>query len=200
MAMETAFRSEELFTQQEFHHWLGDVPPSDVHHYELVNGRIVMSPPADFRHGAVEANLHSWLTTHVRERRLGVTLGSSAGYDMPTGDTVQPDFSFISSARLAAGPEPRDGDESFTRIVPDLVVEVLAPSSVRRDRIEKRLIYARCGVREYWLVDPAEREVRVFTSLGDRFDEPRVVTHGEIPSAVLPQLQVTVEDLLAVPS
>jgi Uma2 family endonuclease len=193
-------RRRELFTQQEYHRWLGDVPPSDVHHYELVNGRIVMSPPSDFRHGAVEANLHSWLATHVRELRLGVTLGSSAGYDMPTGDTLRPDFSFISSERLVAGPKPRDRDESFTRIVPDLVAEILAPSSMRRDRIEKRLIYARCGVREYWLIDPAEREVLVFASLGDRFDEPRVLTRGSLRSSVLPALQVTVEDLLAVPS
>ena len=198
--METAFRSEELFTQQEFHHWLADVPPSEVRHYELVNGRIVMSPPADFRHGLVESRLQRLIAPYVHEHGLGLTLGSSAGYDLPTGDTLQPDFSFVSSERWAAGPRTAAAGEEFAQIVPDLIAEIVAPSSVRRDRIEKRLIYARCGVREYWLVDPAEGEVQVFTNLGDRFDEPRVVTGGAIASRVLPGLEVTVEELFAEPT
>jgi Uma2 family endonuclease len=198
--METAFRSEELFTQQEFHLWLTSVPASEVRNYELVNGRIVMSPPADFRHGLVESRLQRLIAPHVHQRALGLTLGSTTAYDLPTGDTLQPDFSFVSRERWDAGPRPADDDEGFARIVPDLVAEIVAPSSVRRDRIEKRLIYARAGVREYWLVDPAEGEVQVFSNLGDRFDEPRVVTTGAIASRVLPGVPVTVEELLAEPS
>lgn len=197
--METAFRSEETFTQEEFSSWLEGLPASDVNRYELVNGRIVMSPPAKFRHGWVETNLHMTISIFVRDRELGITLGSSAGFDLPTGDTLEPDFSFISRQRWSAGPEPREEDKGFTRIVPDLAVEIVSPTSVRRDRVEKRIIYARCGVREYWIVDPARGEVAVHASLGDRFAEPRVVTAGPISSAVLPDLRVTVEDLLAEP-
>ena len=83
--------------------------------------------------------------------------------------------------------------------MPDLAFEIVSPSSVRRDRIEKRIIYARCGVREYWVVDPARHEVALFTSIGDRFDEPRVLVSGEVPSRVLPALRVRVEQLLAEP-
>lgn len=197
--METAFRSEELFTQEKFRQWLESVPASDVNRYELINGRIVMSPPAKFRHGFVEGNLHRLVGSFVEVNGLGITLGSSAGFDLPTGDTLEPDFSFISKERWAAGPRPRDDDEGFTRIVPDLAFEIVSPSSVRRDRIEKRIIYARCGVREYWVVDPARHEVALFTSIGDRFDEPRVLVSGEVPSRVLPALRVRVEDLLAEP-
>ena len=197
--METAFRSEETFTQEEFWSWLDGLPASDVNRYELIDGRIVMSPPAKFRHGWIGANLHLAITAHVRERGLGVTLDSSAGFDLPTGDTLEPDFSFISRARWDAGPQPREDDEGFTRIVPDLAIEILSPTSVRRDRVEKRIIYARCGVREYWIVDPARGEIAVHSSLGDRFAEPRVFTSGPIPSAVLPDRRVTVEDVLAEP-
>lgn len=197
--METAFRSEELFTQEEFRQWLESVPASDVNRYELINGRIVMSPPAKFRHGFVEGSLHRLVGTFVEENELGITLGSSAGFDLPTGDTLEPDFSFISKERWAAGPRPQDDDEGFTRLVPDLAVEIVSPSSVRRDRIEKRIIYARCGVREYWVIDPARHEVVLFTSIGDRFDEPRVLVSGEVPSRVLPALRVRVEELLAGP-
>ena len=106
--METAFRSEETFTQEEFWSWLEQVPASDVNRYELLNGRIVMSPPAKLRHGWVEANLHRTLGRHIDERSPGIVLGSSAGFDLPTGDTLEPDFSFISRERWEAGPKPRD--------------------------------------------------------------------------------------------
>jgi len=199
MVMETAFRSEELFSQEEFWQWLELRPASDVNRYELVNGRIVMSPPAKFRHGYVEGNLHRLIAPFVHAAKLGITLGSSAGFDLPTGDTLEPDFAFISNARWAAGPLPREDEKGFTRIVPDLVVEIVSPTSVRRDRIEKRAIYARCGVRESWIVDPARGEVVVFEAVGDRFAEPHVLVAGEISSRVLPGLRVAVEELLATP-
>ena len=197
--METAFRSEETFTQEEFWSWLDGLPASDVNRYELINGRIVMSPPAKFRHGFVEANLHGTLGRHVDELALGIVLGSSAGFDLPTGDTLEPDFSFISSERWEAGPKPREDDKGFTRIVPDLAIEILSPTSVRRDRVEKRIAYARAGVREYWIVDPERHEIAVYATLGDRLGEPRVVTAGEVGSHVLPELCVDVEQILAEP-
>ncbi len=197
--METAFRSEETFTREEFWSWLDQLPASDVNRYELLNGRIVMSPPAKFRHGWVEANLHRTLGRHIDERSPGIVLGSSAGFDLPTGDTLEPDFSFISRERWEAGPKPRDDEKGFTRIVPDLAIEIVSPTSVRRDRIEKRIAYARAGVREYWVVDPERNEVAVYATLGDRFDEPRAFTSGAIVSHVLPALQVSVEQILARP-
>jgi Uma2 family endonuclease len=199
MVMETAFRSEELFTQEEFWLWLEQRRESDVNRYELINGRIVMSPPAKFRHGFVEGNLHRLIAPSVHAAGSGITLGSSAGFDLPTGDTLEPDFSFISRERWQAGPQPSPGDKGFTRIVPDLAIEILSATSVRRDRIEKRLIYARCGVREYWLIDPTRGEIALFTSLDDRFGEPQVLTSGEIVSRVLPDLRIRVEDVLAEP-
>src|SRR4029453_11758530 len=104
--METAFRSEETFTQEEFWDWLQKRPASDAHHYELIRGRIVMSPPAGWPHASVAGALVHLLRSHVRSRGLGLVFESSAGYDLPSGDTVEPDVSFISGGRFAAGPAP----------------------------------------------------------------------------------------------
>jgi Uma2 family endonuclease len=54
------------------------------------------------------------------------------------------------------------GATQFLKIVPDLVVEILSPATMQRDRVEKKKIYQSNGVTEYWLVDPDRREVVVF--------------------------------------
>lgn len=174
MPTQTAFVSTETFTQKEFKRWLDERPASDINHYELLRGRIVMSPPAGWPHGSVEMNVAAPLGTFVRTHGLGQVLGSSAGYDLPSGDTVEPDISFISTARLAAGPPPQFG--KFLRIVPNLVVEILSPSTAQKDRTEKKAIYEENGVEEYWIVDSKRKEVTVYTLAGKRFNRGKVHT------------------------
>jgi Uma2 family endonuclease len=79
--------------------------------------------------------------------------------------------------------------------VPDLIVEILSPSTSRRDRVEKRRIYARNGVREYWLVDEPRREVLVLGSGG--LTSENIYREGPVVSSVLPELRVTVEKIFA---
>jgi Uma2 family endonuclease len=178
MPIETAFVSTETFTQKEFKRWLDERPASDINHYELLRGRIVMSLPAGWPHGSVEMNMAVPLGTFVRTHRLGLVLGSSTGYDLPSGDTVEPDISFISAARLAAGPAPQPG--KFIRIVPNLVVEILSPATAQKDRTEKKAIYEENGVEEYWIVDAKRREITIYTLSGKRFGRGKVHTARDI--------------------
>ena len=193
MIAETAFRSDEHFDQKQFRRWLDARPASDINHYELINGRIIMTPPAGWPHGGVEAALVSPLMQHVQSRKLGVVLGSSAGYDLPSGDTVEPDVSFIAIRRLAAGPKPVAG--KFLRIVPNLVVEILSPTTARKDRVDKKSIYERNGVDEYWIVDPARKQVTVFHRGKRGYSAGVSAAAGIIRSRVLPELGLSVKDL-----
>ncbi len=195
MTAETAFRSDEHFAQDEFRRWLDDRPQSDSNHYELINGRIVMTPPAGWPHGRVGVTLSCRLNQHVSSRKLGMVLDSSTGYDLPSGDTVEPDVSFITSKRFAAGPPPVEGQ--FLRIVPTLALETLSRSTARRDRTEKKKVYERNGVDEYWIVDAPRRRVTVF-HLGKRgYDAGRTFSAGKIKSRPLPKLDLSVEDVFA---
>ena len=95
-----------------------------------------MSPPAGWPHGRLDAKLSQILARACRSTPLGIVLGSSTGYDLPSGDTLEPDVSFVSAERLAAGPQPVRG--RFLTVVPTLVVEILSPSTSRRDRPRRR--------------------------------------------------------------
>ena len=183
MSTQAAFVSTETFTQKEFKRRLDERPASDINHYELLRGRIVISPPAGWPHGSVESNIHIPLETFVRTNGLGVLLGSSAGYDLPSGDTVEPDISFIANERLAAGPAPQPG--KFVRIVPNPVVEILSPATAQKDRTEKKAIYEENGAEEYWLVDTKRREIMVYTLSGKRFGRGKVYPARDILSSRL---------------
>ncbi len=194
MATQTAFVSTETFTQKEFKRWLDEQPASDLNHYELLRGRIVMSPPAGWPHGSVGANILAPIVYFVRTHGLGQVLDSSAGYDLPSGDTVEPDISFISAARLAAGPAPQP--DKFLRIVPKLVVEILSPTTAQKDQSEKKAIYAENGVEEYWIVDSKRREITLYARSGKRFGRGTVYTARDTPhSPVLDRFTVRVNEV-----
>jgi Uma2 family endonuclease len=193
---ETAFISTETFTQKRFKDWVENRPMGDINRYELASGKIVMTPPAAWEHAEVEARVIRILGDFVTKQNLGKMFGSSAGYELPSGDTLEPDASFISRERWSKGPQPRRGQ--FLKIVPNLVVEILSPATARRDRIEKKRIYEANGVDEYWLVDPQRREVTIFHLVGDKYGlETRFEARQKLRSEVLPGLEVLTRSLFA---
>ena len=192
---ELAFESTRTLTQEEFAAWVAARWRGDLNHYELLDGRVVMTPPAGYPQGAIAAALGGILEPFVRQRKLGKCFDSSQGFELPSGDTVEPDYSFVSTERWRAMPPPEEG--RFLRVAPDLVVEILSPSTAALDRGEKKDVYERSGVREYWLIDPRARALQVFTRQGDRFDAGRTFEEGQLfSSAVLAGLAFDVASVL----
>jgi Uma2 family endonuclease len=164
---ETVFVSVATFSQKAFKRWVENRPINDANRYELTDGRIVMTPPAGWGHGEIEARTIRILGEFVARHELGKVFGSSTGYDLPSGDTLEPDASFITFERWTKGPQVAPGQ--FLRIVPSLVVEILSPATAQRDRVEKKRIYEANGVDEYWLVDSARRDVTVFNLIEKKY-------------------------------
>lgn len=187
------FVSEATLNQAEFAAWLAR--HADDNRYELLGGRVIMNPPSSWPEGEGEADLVSLIRAHARAGGLGRVFGPSQGFELPTGDTLAPDVSFISKSRWEAGPPPVQG--KFLRIIPDLVVEVVSPSTEKRDRVDKRMVYAQSGVREFWLVDLRRREATVyFQETEGRFDGGRVLRVSDtLTSRVLPGFAVHIADL-----
>jgi Uma2 family endonuclease len=100
---------------------------------------------------------------------------------------VQPDLLYIASGRLGIVRERIEG-------APDLVVEVVSPATARRDRGEKLKTYAEAGVREYWLAEPATRQIDFLVNRGARF-EVALAVDGVYRSEALPEITLDLAEL-----
>lgn len=168
--------------------------PETLRRRELEYG-MVREPPAPFYdHQAVVTNLVALLAPRVRARALGRLCVSPIDVvlDADHALIVQPDAVFISTPRLGIIRDQIWG-------APDLVVEVLSPGTMRRDRTRKLAWYRRYGVREYWLVDPKRHTVDVvrLAAAGERIARRRIRGRGLVVSTVLPDLGIRASDLFA---
>lgn len=137
--------------------------PNDRNRYEILEGELEVNPAPNVAHQRAVVNLSYLLVAHTRAHRLGQVLVAPTDVILSDITVVQPDLLFISSER-ASIVLPQ-----HVRGAPDLVVEVISPTSEKTDRDVKRQLYARYGVRCYWLVDPAARTLTAFMLDGDRY-------------------------------
>jgi Uma2 family endonuclease len=124
--------------------------------YQLVEGELIeMSPAPNSRHQRVCRGIFVPLHLHVQSQRLGEVLYAPIDVYLSDDTVLQPDVVLVAS-KSAARVEA-DGIHG----PPDLVVEVLSPSTRRLDLGRKDAIYAARGVREAWFVDLEIDEVRI---------------------------------------
>ena len=127
----------------------------DDKRYELLDGDLVMTPAPRVSHQRVVSKLGARLYQFVEEHALGEVFLSPCDVVLSDVDVVQPDLLFVSNERAHIVT-----DENIQG-APDLVVEILSPSTAERDQTFKRSLYARHGVKEYWLVDTDAKTVTV---------------------------------------
>lgn len=192
---EPVFESITTMDQAQFAAWIDSRPAHDDSHYELLNGRVVMTPPAAWPHGSIGSRIVTRMSVVCDAGQHGLVFDASQGFELPTGDTVEPDASFVSMTRWRASPPPVLG--KFLAVVPDLVVETLSKATATRDRGEKKAIYAAAGVREYLLIDARARTLTVYLLEGTRFDAGAILREDEPwHSVTLPRLSLRLVDLL----
>lgn len=127
--------------------------------YQLIGGELVMSPAPIFFHQRVLGRLFRALSDFVEVRDLGEVVISPMDVHLTVIDVYQPDMLFIRNENL-----PKIDPTNWVRLVPDMVLEVLSPSTSVKDYNRKKTIYGECGVREYWIVDPIEHTVEILVN------------------------------------
>ena len=141
--------------------------------YELLDGELTMVPAPDIPHQDSSINLSADLKFLVRRTGIGRVLAAPTDVYFTDTDVVQPDLVFVSNERAGII------TDANIRGAPDLVIEILSPSTEERDRVFKRALYARHGVREYWLVDTRRKTIEQLLLDGDDFRLAGVFGAGE---------------------
>lgn len=165
--------------------------PEDGQRHEIIDGEHYVSPAPVPRHQIIAVELITTLHSFVKSRRLGKVLTAPTDVLLSRHDILQPDILFISNERVAILKDKNiEG-------APDLVIEILSPSTRRLDEQLKLERYELLGVREYWIVYPAGRIV-VFRVDGEAFRQTAELSaeaEDVLTTPILPGLQIPLADL-----
>ena len=128
----------------------------DDAYYELINGYITKKSAPRPQHQNISMNLSLQLGSYIKTKKLGKLFTSPIDVFLDDFNAFQPDLVFIS----------KENQHFITNYgimgVPDVIIEIISPSSVLRDRIDKKNVCERLKVKEYWIIDPQNQEIEIY--------------------------------------
>lgn len=180
---------ERKLTWQEFRDM--QFPDDDLFIYELIDGILVKKAAPAPPHQETLAELIFAFKTFLREHPLGRVFPAPIDVFFDEHNGVQPDLCFVLNERDFLI-DPREGILG----APDLLIEIISPGSVRHDRVDKKNLYERFAVKEFWLIDPANKTVEIFTIESNAYQLNQFLeTSGKARSAVLQGFEMEISTL-----
>ena len=179
-------KSKIKFTYRDYK----NLPESETKRYELLGGELLMVPSPTSYHQRISWNLERILGDFVSRHDLGFVYHAPLDVVFSQEDVAQPDIFFISEEHFEII------TEEHIRGAPDLIIEILSPATAERDRTYKRTLYARHGVKEYWIVDPETKSIEVMALQEKGFETAQVYKMGEsLSSPLLNKLSLNLEEV-----
>ena len=160
--------------------------------YEIIDGDLCMTPAPSPRHQEISINLSGIVWNFLRTNPLGKVYASPVDvvFSQEPPQVVEPDLVFVAAEHLSLITEKN------LQGVPDLLVEILSPTTSLRDRREKLALYERVGVPEYWIVNPERNTVQVFRLSGERYAEALEFGLGDrLETPLLPGLSIPLSEV-----
>jgi Uma2 family endonuclease len=174
------------YTYREYREW------DDTERWELIDGHAYNMTPAPSRvHQEICGELFRQFANYLTDNICRVY---SAPFDvrLPQGDEADDDITSVVQPDLSVVCDRTKLDDKGCKGSPDLIIEVISPSTARKDLKEKLPLYEKTGVREYWIVDPAAKTVMVFrqnesTGFGrpDIYSEDERIVVGVFPDLII---------------
>ncbi len=158
--------------------------------YQLICGEIIEKTSPSSYHQEICFRLLLKLGNFVSIKKNGKIFPAPMDVTFSPNDTVQPDLLFIEKSRYSIIQEKR--------IVgaPDLVVEVISPSTAYIDLKYKKDLYENSGVKEYWIVDPQDHSIEIYyKELDDFIRIQKSSKEGKVISRVLDGLEINIKDV-----
>jgi Uma2 family endonuclease len=183
---------DKLYTYADYLTW------TDDKRWELIDGKVFELLTPNTLHARISTTLAMYIGWFIK-RRKGKCQIFHAPFDVrfpkngKTNDneidsTVQPDICVVC--------DPNKLDEKGCIGAPDLIVEVLSPSTQKKDVTIKFNLYERSGVREYWMIDPPKKTLTVFLlQENGKFDAGTIYKKGKAPVAIFEGLKIDLKKL-----
>ncbi|MCI5146152.1 MAG: Uma2 family endonuclease [Candidatus Electrothrix sp. AR3] len=157
---------------------------------QLIAGEVIMSPSPVPLHQAIIMELSSQMLHFVKANKAGLVFSAPLDVSLNEDNIFQSDILFIHKDNISII------GEKMIEGAPDLVVEVLSPSSAYHDLRTKFRVYEQSVVREYWIVDPERKSVEVFMNSGKKFQlHQEIEGKGEVQSALLSGFSVDLNSI-----
>ncbi len=136
----------------------------DDKRYEIIDGELLEIPALTTTHQRIVGRLFRILSDFVERKNLGEVFISPVDVILSEDNVLQPNLVFVSNENKSII------KERGIFGAPDMVAEVISPSTLKRDTEDKKKIYARFGVKELWLIFPGERAIEVLTLKGKEYE------------------------------
>jgi Uma2 family endonuclease len=164
--------------------------PDDGRRYEILDGDLYMSPSPATLHQRVVGRLLVLLSEHVRQMNLGEVFVAPYDVLLDEQNIVEPDLIYVANANVSIITEKN------IQGAPDLLVEIVSPSTIERDTRDKRNLYARCAVPNYWIIDPRRTSVIELRHVDKAYGAVAELSGDATWTPVIfPQLQIKLQDL-----
>jgi len=159
--------------------------------FQLINYDFVMSPsPLAVHQQIIFALSEIIVLFNIQNGRKGQWMYSPMDVKFDEGNVVQPDIIYISEGRKTEIIKER------VEGAPDLVLEVLSPSTAYYDLRQKKNIYEKYGVKEYIIIDPIERSIELYAlNEGLYYLDQKVENSGHLNSLILPGFRIELSEL-----
>ncbi len=157
--------------------------PDDGLRHELIDGEHIVSPSPGSAHQLIIGNVFLLIRTFLREHPVGVVMLAPFDIVLTPYDVVEPDLIYFSTERF----KTLVGEKNASG-APDLAIEVLSPSSRRRDEVLKRRLYECSGVAEYRIVDPDLEAVKVYRMVDGQYERTAELSVERADSLTTPLL------------
>jgi len=165
-----------------------EVLPADGKRHEIIDGEHYVNPAPNLRHQRIVMNLGAAIYNFLKTHPIGEVWAAPVDVVFSEFDTVKPDVVYVSNERskIMSGGKNLQG-------APDLVVEVISPSSRKMDEITKRKLYSQFGVSEYWVIDPELETVKIYrgsTRMEMSNDANDILTTPLLPGLEIPLAEI----------
>jgi len=183
------FPEDKKWTYQELEKYF----PQDLKiKIEVINQKLVIMPAPNLQHQIISDELVFQFNAFVRKNKLGKVLSAPTDVKFNEENTTQPDILFVVVKRFDTVK-----NQKLLEIAPDLVVEIWSPSNTTKEQEDKKELYAKEGVLEFWEIFPKEQNIKVSTLNEEKSYEifSEATKTGEVKSKALDGFSLDLQEL-----